>query len=490
MELLHIFLLFLPLLLLLKPFLWRRTTTNLPPGPRGLPILGSLLQLGPRPNQSLYHLAKIYGPLMSLRLGSITTVVASSPETAKELLHSHDQTFSDRTVPDAVFSQPNPEGTVAWIPGNRQWKNRRRICSTQMFTEQRLNSQQNLRHQKVQQLVEHLRKRSAQGIPVDIGPVAFATALNLISTTIFSIDMVDPEFEKAQEFQDVVWTIMEGAGKPNLSDYFPILKRFDLQGVRKHIRPAYQRLHEIFDEIIDERLASKARLGDFLDVLINQDGPDSDRKLIKPLIVDLFIAGSDTSSSTTEWAMSELLKNPDVLHKARKELLEVIGPEGTVKESDVDKLPYLQAIAKETLRLHPSAPLLLPYKASNDVKVQTGYTIPKGSQVLVNAWGIGRDPKYWDDPLSFRPERFMTSSSKDYKGHDFEYIPFGAGRRICPGAPLAVRMVHLMVGSMIHSFDWELVDGMSPENLDMEEQFGITLKKAIPLRAIPISLRK
>lgn len=200
---------------------------------------------------------------------------------------------------------------------------------------------------------------------------------------------------------------------------------------------------------------------------------------------DLFIAGSDTSAITTEWAMAELLRQPNIRRKAREELAQVIGPELAVQESDIDQLPYLQAIVKETLRLHPAVPLLLPYKARNDVEL-CGYSISKGTQVLVNAWAIGRDPNYWAEPTSFKPERFLLKPNVDYKGRDFEYIPFGAGRRICPGLPLAARMVNLMLASILHSFDWKLPEGISPKELDMEEQFGVTLKKAVPLCAIPV----
>ncbi|KAA8525703.1 hypothetical protein F0562_007558 [Nyssa sinensis] len=477
----------------IRPFLRRSNTTKLPPGPTGLPVIGSLLQLGPRPHESLAELAKLHGPLMTLQLGSIITIVASSPDTAKEILQKHDQTFSDRTVPDVVTSQPNPESTLAWVRGDHQWRNRRRICNTQMFTTQKLDSLQHLRHQKAQELISHIKKHCESSTPVDIGRVAFATTLNLMSNTIFTVDMVDPEFESAQEFKDLVWRIMEDAGKPNLSDYFPVLRRLDLQGVKRHIRPAYRRLHEIFDEVIDKRLKCResdlmsSRTGDFLDALLDQceeDGSSFNRHTIKPLILDLFIAGSDTSAITTEWAMAELLRKPEVMQKAQNELIQTIGTKRLVNESDMGKLPYLQAIVKETMRLHPAAPLLLPYKARKDTEI-LGFTIVKDSQVLVNAWAIGRDPKYWDKSMSFLPERFL-GSGLDYKGRDFEYIPFGAGRRICPGMPLAVRMVQLMLASIIQSYSWKLPEGTTPENLDMAEQFGVTLKKAVPLKAIPI----
>ena len=181
--------------------------------------------------------------------------------------------------------------------------------------------------------------------------------------------------------------------------------------------------------------------------------------------------------------MTELLRNPRLMQKVRQELSEVIGAGQMVRESDMDRLPYFQAVVKETLRLHPAGPLLLPFKAKNDVEL-CGFTIPSNSHVLVNMWAIARDPSYWEDPSSFLPERFLGSKI-DYRGQDYEYIPFGAGRRICPGIPLAIRMVQLVLASIIHSFNWKLPEGITPLTIDMQEKCGATLKKAIPLSAIP-----
>lgn len=277
----------------LKWLLRKSRTKNLPPGPTGVPILGNLLQLGPSPHESLSAMAKLYGPLMSLRLGSVTTIVASSRDAAKEIFQTHDQTFANRLVPDSVAAQPHPEDTLAWPPGDHRWRNRRRICGTQMFTAQRLDSLQHHRHRKVHQLLKHLEKHCDAGTPVDLGSLSFATTLNLLSNTIFSVDIVDPDFVTAQEFKEVVWRIMEDAGKPNVSDYFPMLKRFDLQGVRRHVQVSYLRLHQIFDEIIAKRLEVRAsdestRHGDFLDVLLDrcqEDGSDFTVENIKPLIL-------------------------------------------------------------------------------------------------------------------------------------------------------------------------------------------------------------
>ncbi|KAK7273725.1 hypothetical protein RIF29_14785 [Crotalaria pallida] len=201
-------------------------------------------------------------------------------------------------------------------------------------------------------------------------------------------------------------------------------------------------------------------------------------------IWDLFVAGTDTITSTMEWAMAELLRNPNLMSKAKAELEQTIGKGNLVEESDIAKLPYLHAIIKETFRLHPAVPLLLPRRAEVDVEIK-GYIVPKGAQVFVNVWAIGRDPSLWENPNLFSPERFLELEI-DFKGQSFELTPFGAGRRVCPGLPLAIRMLFLMLGLLINSFDWKLEDGIKSEDMDMDEKFGITLEKTQPVRVVPI----
>lgn len=192
------------------------------------------------------------------------------------------------------------------------------------------------------------------------------------------------------------------------------------------------------------------------------------------------MAGSETTSSTIEWALTELLSNPESLNKAKAELAQAVGSDRTFEEDDIANLPYLKAVIKETLRLHPPIPFLIPRRAMEDTDFQ-GYHIPKDTQVLVNAWAIGRDPEVWDEPWSFKPERFL-GSTVDYKGQNYELIPFGAGRRMCAGVPLAHRMLHFILGSLLHQFDWELD---CKEKIDMNDRMGITVRKAEPLIAVP-----
>lgn len=189
---------------------------------------------------------------------------------------------------------------------------------------------------------------------------------------------------------------------------------------------------------------------------------------------DLFVAGTDTTAYGLERTMTELMHNPEAMLKAKKEIAETIGVGNPVEESDVARLPYLQAVIKESLRMHPPAPLLLPRRAKTDVQV-CGYTVPEGAQVLINEWAIGRNPGIWDKAHVFSPERFLHSDI-DVKGRHFKLTPFGSGRRICPGSPLAVRMLHNMLGSLINNFDWKLQNNMDPKDMDLDQSL-----MAIPL---------
>lgn len=203
-----------------------------------------------------------------------------------------------------------------------------------------------------------------------------------------------------------------------------------------------------------------------------------------PHLQDLFAAGTETIPSTVEWAMTELLRNPKKMHKAQAEIQEVIGKDNQVDENDHLRLPYLRAVVKETLRLHPPTPLLVPRKVIADTQLDK-FTILNNTTVLVNVWAIGRDPDVWPNVNVFEPERFLDSSI-EYGGKDFELIPFGSGRRICPGMPLASRLLHWILGSLIHSMNWKLEDGMKPEDIDVDDKFGLSLQRAKPLRLVPV----
>ncbi|CAJ1925812.1 unnamed protein product [Sphenostylis stenocarpa] len=470
----------------------RKPHYKLPPGPYPLPIIGNLLELSNKPHQSLAKLAKMHGPLMSLKMGQITTIVVSSAEMAKEVLLTHDHLLSNRTIPQSVSVLNHENYSLAFIPVSPLWRDLRKICNAQLFARNTLEASQDVRRNKVQQLLSEIHQSCQNGEAVDIGTAIFKTTINLLSNTIFSVDLVQSA-GTAGEFKELVSNITELVGTPNLADYFPVLKMVDPQGIKKRQAKNVAKVLDIFYRLVDQRL--KQREGphadvhnDMLDVLLNisQENKMMDTTMIQHLSHDLFVAGTDTTTSTLEWAMSELVRNPETMSKAIEELELMIGRGNPVKESDIARLPYLQAIIRETFRLHPPVPFLLPRKAETDVNI-CGFTIPKDAQVLVNVWTIGRDSSIWDNPSSFYPERFLEADI-DVKGRNFELTPFGGGRRICPGMLLATRMLLLMLGSLINSFEWKLEDGMKLEDMDMDEKFGITLQKAQPLRVVPVKI--
>ncbi|XP_022156837.1 geraniol 8-hydroxylase-like [Momordica charantia] len=463
-----------------------RRNSKLPPGPRPLPVIGNLLDLGEKPHKSLASLAKVHGPVMSLKLGQVTAVVVSSAAMAKQVLQTNDQDLCNRAIPDALKVLSHDEVAFPWIPVSPLWRSYRKICNNTLFAGKILDANQNLRQKKVEELVATVRKIALRGEAVDVGKLGFVTTLNLISNTIFSVDVTILNSELAKEFKNSVSGILEEAAKPNLGDYFPMLRTLDIQGMRKRMAIHMGKILNVIDAMIKQRMKQQQLSpdstpnNDVLHYLLKSEDSKLEKEQMEHLILILFIAGSDTTSATLQWAMAELLRNPDKLAKATAEIRQVLGKNKPVEEADIPRLPYLQAVVKEACRLYPVAPLLLPRKAQREVEIG-GFTIPKDAQVLVNAWAIGRDPRSWENPESFEPERFLASEI-DVRGRSFELIPFGGGRRICPGLPLAMRMLHLMLGSLINLFDWKLEDEYE---VNMEDKFGVVVEMARPLRAIP-----
>ncbi|XP_010695803.3 cytochrome P450 76AD1 [Beta vulgaris subsp. vulgaris] len=469
----------------------QQTTKLLPPGPKPLPIIGNILEVGKKPHRSFANLAKIHGPLISLRLGSVTTIVVSSADVAKEMFLKKDHPLSNRTIPNSVTAGDHHKLTMSWLPVSPKWRNFRKITAVHLLSPQRLDACQTFRHAKVQQLYEYVQECAQKGQAVDIGKAAFTTSLNLLSKLFFSVELAHHKSHTSQEFKELIWNIMEDIGKPNYADYFPILGCVDPSGIRRRLACSFDKLIAVFQSIICERLAPDSSTAtttttdDVLDVLL-QLFKQNELTMgeINHLLVDIFDAGTDTTSSTFEWVMAELIRNPEMMEKAQEEIKQVLGKDKQIQESDIINLPYLQAIIKETLRLHPPTVFLLPRKADTDVELY-GYIVPKDAQILVNLWAIGRDPNAWQNADIFSPERFIGCEI-DVKGRDFGLLPFGAGRRICPGMNLAIRMLTLMLATLLQFFNWKLEGDISPKDLDMDEKFGIALQKTKPLKLIPI----
>ncbi|XP_055821446.1 probable (S)-N-methylcoclaurine 3'-hydroxylase isozyme 2 [Solanum dulcamara] len=460
--------------------------TKLPPGPTPWPVIGNIFHMGKMPHITLTNFAKTYGPIMSLKLGTKWLVVGSSPSAAIEILKTHDRILSGRNVPNAVPSKRSDLDKISmgWASEcHNEWRYLRTLCRTELFAGKVLESQACLREKKVMELVEFLK--SKEGQVVNIGELVFATMLNMLSNVLISKDMINLEKETEDSgIRNLVRGLVEAISAPNISDFYPILGKLDLQGLREKARYVMTEIRSNWESILEERRNNKesgsSRQHDFLEALLD-NGFTND--CIHQLFVELLSAGSDTSTSTIEWAMAELIKNVESMKKVQDELEIELSESDYPKESLLLQLSYVQACVKETLRLHPPAPLLLPHSAIETCQVMS-YTIPKDAQILVNVWAISRDPLIWEDPEMFRPQRFL-SSDMDFKGNDFEFLPFGAGRRICPGLPMAAIKIPLLLASLVHFFDWELPHGKCLAELDMTEKFGVTLQKKEPLLLIP-----
>ncbi|GLT64379.1 hypothetical protein SLA2020_368780 [Shorea laevis] len=494
---------FLSSVALILPLRQRRCRQNgsSPPGPSGWPIFGNIFDLGAIPHQILYELKPKYGPVLWLKLGSVNTLVIQSAEAAAELFKNHDQVFCDRRSPASFTAHNYNQGAISLSKyGRPYWRMLRRFYSTELMVNRRINDLAPVRRKCIDNMIRFMEEDAAAARArgetgeLDLSHFLFLMGFNLVGNFLLSQDLLSSQSEDGKEFFDAMGKVAEWGTTPNVADFFPALKWLDPQGIKRKMEKDMGRAIKIISGFVERRIEEK-KLGKekqtkhILDVLLEHqsNGRDRDDELTEQkviiFILEMFFAGSDTSSATIEWAMAELLRKPDSMGKAKEELDRVIGPDRKVEESDVEELHYLQAVIKETLRLHPPVPLLVPGNAMEDTYFM-GYFIPKDTQLWVNVWAIGRDPDAWEDPLMFKPERFLDSKI-DYKGQNFELIPFGSGRRICAGVALAHRLLNVALASLLHCFDWELPNNTTSEELDMSERMGITIRKLVPLKAIP-----
>ncbi|GMI92375.1 TRANSPARENT TESTA 7, CYTOCHROME P450 75B1 [Hibiscus trionum] len=470
---------------------------NAPPGPVGWPILGSLPHLSNRLHEDFFNLAKIYGPLFSLNMGVKPTIVVSSPEMAVQVLKEKEGMFSSRTITEAIRVISYDAHSIIFSPYGPRWKALRRILITELLSPKAFEQFEPLRTSQVHGVLKYLYLLSKSNTQVNIAEYAFTALANLVSNFVCSKNLFDNSKPEGRKMKERFWELIKFIGTPNLSDLIPIFKPLDPQGLKRKTSKVFGQLDTFYNKLIAERIAEKenAKLQDtpykkkmdMLEVLLSYESNDKDhglekfsRSIVKGMLSEMFIAGTETTSSTVEWGMSEVLRNPKVHKKLVQELDRVVGKDRFMVESDIPNLPYLQAVVKEVFRLHPGVPLIIPRRTNEACEV-AGYHIPKHCIVYVNIWGMARDPKVWDDPLEFKPERFI-GSSVDVKGQDFNLLPFGTGRRSCVGWPLAHRMVHYYLAALLHAFEWE----SPPEVLnDMSERVGLTIQKGKSLLSTP-----
>ncbi|XP_028779091.1 cytochrome P450 CYP82D47-like [Neltuma alba] len=484
-----------------------KTTPRKPPPEAGgaWPVIGHLHLLGgpEPPHIALGKMADKYGPIFSLRLGVHPTLIVSSWEIAEECFSVHDRAFAGRPKILAFEILGYNCGMFGTSPYGPYWRHIRKIVTLKVLSNHRLEMLKHVRESEVKSAMKDTYDRwmesknnegggNSQSVSLScemkkwFGDITFSVVLRMVAGKRLD------ETEENKTARRALREFFKLAGEFAISDVLPYLRWLDLDGREKAMKKTAKELDQFIQFWLDEHRRKRdagsgkaePELGDFMDVLLSIvdeaemiDGHDANT-IIKATSLALILAATDTTAVTLTWALSLLLNNSQVLKKAVHELDTQVGRERLVVESDLKNLPYLQAIIKETMRLYPAAPLSVVHESVQDCAV-AGYHVPSGTRLLTNLSKLHRDPRVFEDPLEFRPERFL-STHKDLglRGQNFEFIPFGAGRRICPGISFALLMMQLTLANLLHGFDIA-----SPDNqpVDMREQVGLTSMKASPL---------
>ncbi|XP_043724225.1 tryptamine 5-hydroxylase-like, partial [Telopea speciosissima] len=474
---------------------------RLPPSPPKLPILGHLHHLlqTDMPHHTLSHLATQLGPIIYLQLGGIPTLVISSAQLARQVLKTHDHAFASR--PQLIAAQFLSFGCsdITFSRYGPYWRQTRKICVTHLLSTKRVNSFQLIRDEEVNRLLRSISSESE----TDMSERLLALSNNVLCRVAFGRRFLG-ENHRLPEILTETQALLAGF---SLGDFFPGMEWLWLNkwcGLRRRLENNLRDLRRVCDEIIGEHEmkkmgkegdeASSGEEEDFVDVLLRVQGggdlevPITDDNL-KALVLDMFVAGTDTTAATLEWTMTELARHPEVMEKAQLEVRKVARSDGTVQEHHLHQLHYLKAVIKETLRLHHPVPLLVPRESIEKCTLDDDgiYEIPAKTRVLINAYAIGRDPQYWDNPLDYNPERFITDTNIDVKDQDFRLLPFGGGRRGCPGYSFALATIEIALARLLYHFDWALPLGVTADDVDLTEIFGLATRKKVALVLLPIS---
>ncbi|KAF8658088.1 hypothetical protein HU200_059554 [Digitaria exilis] len=485
---------------------------NLPPGPWTLPLIGSLHHVvfgngTPLLFRVLRRLAQKHGALMTIRLGEVLAVVASSTEAAQAILKTHDAAFADRFTP-TTFAAAEYDGAADIIlsPYGERWRRLRKVVVQEMLTAARVRSFTRVREEEVARFVKEVAVSAAAGDEVD-----FSMGVSKLVNDAFVRECVGSRCEYQDEYLDAIHTAIRLSSGVTLADLFPSWRIVQMLATApRKVLACRRRIDRILEKIIHEAKEAMDDMKDaahdsFVAVLLRlqKEGTMPVELTNDTIMALMFVSRSpsliklitiyhelleeadiDTSSTTLNWAMTELIRSPAAMAKAQAEVREALKGKTSVTEEDIAGLSYLKLVFKETLRLHPTSPLLIPRRCRETCQVM-GYDIPKGTAVFVNVWAIGRDPMYWDDDAEeFRPERFETNGI-DFRGTNFEFLPFGAGRRMCPGINLGLANIELALASLLYHFDWKLPKGMEPEDVDVWEAVGVVASKKTSLVDFP-----
>lgn len=462
------------------------------PGPRGLPFVGSLGIMSGLAHRKLAAAAEASGAvrLMALSLGDTRAVVTSDPDVAREILHS--AAFADRPVKESAYGLMFHRA-IGFAPYGVYWRTLRRLCSGHLFGPKQISASGPQRGRIAAEMVAafgSVEPREA----VQVRRILKRASLNNVMWSVFGREYELELGSENEEVKELRWLVEEGydlLGKLNWSDHLPVLSGLDLQKIRSRCSRLVPMVNRFVNRIIDEHRAGRSNgrevVTDFVDVLLSLQGSErlSDPDMVA-VLWEMIFRGTDTVAVLIEWVLARLVLHRDVQARVHEEMDRVVGRNRAVKESDAGSLAYLQAVVKETLRLHPPGPLLSWARlATSDVQVD-GRLVPAGTTAMVNMWAITHDPSVWADPLRFRPDRFLGPEGTEFPvlGSDLRLAPFGSGRRSCPGKALAMATVVFWVASLMHEF--EMSEPSDGTRVELSEVLRLSCEMAVPLA---VSLR-
>ncbi|WCJ35337.1 cytochrome P450 family 82 subfamily C polypeptide 4 [Euphorbia peplus] len=478
-----------------------KSTSGQAPEPAGSwPIIGHLHLLGGADkllHQTLASMSHRYGPAFNIRIGSQSALVISTKEAAKECFTINDRAVASRPTTAATQHMCYNHAVFGFAPYSAHWREMRKIVMLELLANRRLEMIKHVQDSEIGLAIKKLNNLWAKNdsLPVTVElkkwfeDLTFNVIVKMVAGKCYAAD--DDEAERCKKAISEFFHLM---GIFVVSDALPFLRWLDLEGHEKAMKKTAKDLDAVLSGWLDEhrqRRDSGEVKGDgendFIDVMLSLETQgklsgfefDEDTS-IKSTCLALIVGAGDTTTTTLTWAVSLLLNNPSTLKKAQEELDLNVGKDREVEESDIKNLVYIQAIIKETLRLYPVAPII-PREFMEDCTV-AGYQVPAGTRLLVNVWKIQRDPRFWENPSRFEPERFMRKNEGvDVRGQHFELIPFGAGRRSCPGASFALHALHLTLARLLQAFD---LANSKEEPVDMSEGSGTTLPKSTPLEVV------
>ncbi|KAG0499230.1 hypothetical protein HPP92_003921 [Vanilla planifolia] len=491
MDMAPIFLSLLAILtiLLTSLRLRRSQSQNLPPSPPSFPVIGHLQLLSPLLHRSIHHLSKDHGPIFLLRLGSVPAIFLSSAELAKEAIKTREIDFATRPPSSVVDRLGYGTQDVAFAPYGPYWRRARSACVLHLLSPRRVRAFGSVREEEVALLLSAVR--AAGPSPVNLS----AMLIGVTNDIICRVALGRKYRPRGRDLGEMLKEMGACLHAFPMKDFVPWLGWVDrITGFNARVERCFEMFDEFLEEVLEDHLVGRgsdraAENADFVDVLLSlkeQDekdgGFDLGRDSLKAIIVDMFVAGTDTILNTLEWTMAELVRHPVAMRRATEEVRRR-RPDVKEEKSVDQTTDYLNAVVKETLRLHPPFPMLVPRAARRDTEL-SGYKVPANTTVFINAWAIARDPEYWKRPEEFWPERFLDDGcggGVDYRGQCFHFIPFGAGRRSCPGIEFSLVTITCVMENLLRWFDWEPAEERKEDVLDMTECRDINVHKKFPL---------